>query len=604
MTSVTASGQDAVGGRAAMWKILPALLSGRWRSVAVVGGLVLAAAAVELVPPLLIRDIIDRHLTTGHSGGIAALAVLYLSAVAAVQALTFLSGYRAAVIAQRILSDVRTRLFAHVLRLPASYFDRQPIGDVISRCTADVDALDTVFSSSVAVLLASLVRLGTIAVAMVALSPVLSVLAALIAVPLVLVTRIVQVRVRRAERESRLAVGAVNTRLHEDLKGIEVIRAFGREPEFVAGFRHVLSRGLAAFNQSTFYSALYMPATAIVSAVAIATLLAAGAQPAFGALHISLGTLTAFLLLLQRFFQPITALGEEWQTVQAAMASGERIFGTLALAPDEPAGASGHAWTTRPSLPSVVVDGVVFGYVEGLPVVRGLSMRAQAGEHVALVGRTGAGKSSALHLLAGLYRPWAGRVVVSGQDPAQLTEEQRSRVLGVVPQVVQLFSGTVFDNLILGDSSIPEETVYEAARIAGADSFIRALPQGYRTLLSGSGSGAGAQLSAGQRQLLALARALVPQPAVLALDEATAAIDNASDAAFRVALRERVLPRGTAVVTVAHRLATALDADRVIVLDKGQVSEEGTPAALVASGGRFAALVELESAGWEWHTCG
>src|SRR5215831_1864255 len=373
MTSVTASGQDAVGGRAAMWKILPALLSGRWRSVAVVGGLVLAAAAVELVPPLIIRDIIDRHLTTGRTGGIAPLAVLYLSAVAAVQALTFLSGYRAAVIAQRILSDVRTRLFAHVLRLPASYFDRQPIGDVISRCTADVDALDTVFSSSVAVLLASLVRLGTIAVAMVALSPVLSVLAALIAVPLVLVTRIVQVRVRGAERESRLAVGAVNTRLHEDLKGIEVIRAFGREPEFVAGFRHVLSRGLAAFNQSTFHSALYMPVTAIVSAVAIATLLAAGAAPAFGALHISLGTLTAFLLLLQRFFQPITALGEEWQTVQGAFAGAERIFETLGLAVDDPAPT--ELIGAAPSSPSVVLDDVEFGYAEGLPVVRGISLQ-------------------------------------------------------------------------------------------------------------------------------------------------------------------------------------------------------------------------------------
>src|SRR5215468_2698046 len=233
-----------------MWKLLSSLLSVRWRAVAIVGGLVLAAAAVELVPPLVIRNIIDRHLTAGRSGGLAALAGLYL---AAVQGLTFLSGYFAATIAQRVLSDLRTRLFAHVQRLPASYFDRVPIGDVISRCTADVVALDTVFSTSVAVLLASLVRLGTIALAMAALSPTLSALAALIAVPLALVTRFVQVRVRRAERESRRAVGAVNTRLQEDLRSIEVIRAFGREPEFVAGFRQALSRGLAAFNRSTFY---------------------------------------------------------------------------------------------------------------------------------------------------------------------------------------------------------------------------------------------------------------------------------------------------------------------------------------------------------------
>ena len=222
------------------------------------------------------------------------------------------------------------------------------------------------------------------------------------------------------------------------------------------------------------------------------------------------------------------------------------------------------------------------------------------GEHVALVGRTGAGKTSALHLMAGLYRPWAGRVLVAGQDPARLTEAERNRVLGVVPQVVMLFSGTVFDNLTLGDGSVSDDAVYEAATIAGADSFIRALPQGYRTLLSGGGSGHGAHLSAGQRQLVALARALVHRPAVLLLDEATAAIDTASDAAFRAALRERVLPRGSTVVTVAHRLTTAVDADRVIVLDKGRIVEDGAPAILIAHRGRFAALLELEAAGWDW----
>ena len=428
------------------------------------------------------------------------------------QAMTFLYGYLAAAVAQGVLSDLRTRLFAHLQRLPASYFDRVPIGDVISRCTADVDTLDTVFSSGVALLLANLVRLVTIAVAMVALSPALSLIAALIAAPLVLVTRALQVRVRQAERESRVAIGAINTRLQEDLRGIEVIRAFGREPEFIAGFRQVLSRGLAAFNRSSFYSALYTPMTAILSAIAVAALLAAGTQQAFGATSISLGTLTAFLLLLQRFFQPITALGEEWQTVQGAMAGAERIFDTLALAPDE-VSAPERARTDRvPSTWSVVLSDVEFGYAEGQPVLHGLSLQVKGGEHVALVGRTGAGKTSALHLIAGLYRPWAGRVIVAGHDPARLTEAERNRVLGVVPQVVLLFSGTVFDNLTLGDGSVAEDAVHEAATIAGADSFIRALPQGYRTLLSGGGSGPGAHLSAGQRQLVALARALVHRP--------------------------------------------------------------------------------------------
>jgi ATP-binding cassette subfamily B protein len=602
MTGLAASREGATEPRVPVGRDLLNLLTPQRGRMVLVGLLVLAAAACELAPPLIIRAIVDRHLTVGNAHGLPALALLYLAAVATMQAMTFLYGYLAAAGAQEALSRLRTRLFAHLQRLPTRCFDRVPVGDAISRCTADVDTLDTVFSSGVALLLANLVRLVTIAVAMVALSPALSLVAAVIAAPLLLVTRLLQVRVREAERETRAAVGAVTTRLQETLRGLEVIRAFGREPEFVASFRQVLGRGLAAANRSLWYSALYTPTTAILSAIAVTALLAAGGQPAFGAMSISLGTLTAFVLLLQRFFQPLTALGEEWQTVQGAMAGAERIFSTLALPPDKvSAPLSAPAGPDR-SAQSVVISHVEFGYAAEHPVLRDLCFQVRAGEHVALVGRSGAGKTSALHLLAGLYRPWAGTVTVAGLDPARLGEAERNRVLGVVPQVVQLFSGTVFDNLTLGDSAIGDDAVYEATAIAGADQFIRALPQGYRTPLGGSGSGAGAHLSAGQQQLLALARALVHRPAVLLLDEATAAIDNASDAAFRAALRDRVLRRGCTVVTVAHRLITALDADRVIVLDRGRIVEEGPPAALAAGKGRFAALLELEAAGWDWRT--
>jgi len=587
-----------------MLKSLRPLLAQWPGSLVLVGTLVLAAAAMELVPPLVLRNIVDRHLTVRDAGGLRELALLYLLAVAAMQCLTFLYGYIAAAAAQGLLSELRTRLFSHVQRLPASYFDRVAIGDVISRCTADVDTLDTVFSSGVAVLVANLVRLVTIAAAMMALSPMLSAVAAVVAVPLVIVTRVVQGRVRRAERDTRVAVAAVNTRLQEDLRGVEVIRAFGREPEFVAGFRQVLRRGLAASNRSSFYAAFYTPMTAILSATAVAALLGVGTGPGFGAAAISLGTLTAFLLLLQRFFQPITALGEEWQTVQGAMAGAERIFDTLALAPDETSAPERRDPGDDRPTKALVFDGVRFGYAEGQPILQGVSLHVAPGEHVALVGRTGAGKTTALQLATGLYRPWSGRIVVGGENPASIRDEQRNRVLGVVPQVVQVFSGTVFDNVTLGDAGVAEADVYEAAVIAGADAFIRALPHGYRTRLSGSVSGAGTTLSAGQRQLLALARALVHRPAVLLLDEATSAIDSASDAEFRTVLRERVLARGVAVLTVAHRLSSARDADRVIVLEKGRVVEAGPPIALAAGGGRFAAWLELEAAGWDWRSGG
>jgi ATP-binding cassette, subfamily B, multidrug efflux pump len=573
----------------------------RGRVVAVVL-FVLAAGTFELAPPFIVRTIVDEHLVVGRASGLLLLAALYLGASAAVQAMTFLYSYLAAMVAQGVLSDLRIRLYAHVQRRPVSLIDRTPIGDTVSRCTSDVEALDTVFSSGIAILVANLVRLLTLTAGMAILSPALTLVAALVAPPLVITLRFLQVRVRQSERETRIAVGALTSRLQENLRGIEIIRAFGREREAVGGFRRVLSDALAASNRATRYSALYTPVTAILAALAVAALLWAGTREAFAAFGISLGTLTAFLILLQRVFQPITALGEEWQTVQGAMAGAERIFATLATAPAESEPAARDAAAPRIERPPILLEDVVFGYTPGQPVLHRATLRVGAGEHVALVGRTGAGKTSALQLLAGLYTPWAGTVRIAGRDPALLDETERRRLLGVVPQVVQLFSGTVLDNLTLADSSVPVEAVLDAAGIAGVDAFVRSLPMGYQTLLGHSSDGRGTQLSAGQQQLLALARALVHRPAVLLLDEATAAIDSVSDAAFRAALRRSVLPAGCAVLTVAHRLSTAVEADRVIVFERGAIVEEGTPTELARRAGRFAALLELEAAGWDWRS--
>ena len=573
-----------------------------WRArVTVVVLCVLAAGTFELAPPFIVRTIVDEHLVVGRSSGLLQLAALYLAASAAVQAMTFVYGYLAATVAQGVLSHLRVRLYAHVQRRSLGVIDRTPIGDTVSRCTADVDALETVFSSGIAILIANLVRLLTLTAGMAALSPPLTLVAALVAPPLVIALRFLQVRVRHSERATRVAVGMLTSRLQENLRGIEIIRAFGREPEAIDGFRRVLGGALAASNRATWYSALYTPVTAILSALAVAALLWAGTRDAFVPFGVSLGTLAAFLILLQRVFQPITALGEEWQTVQGAMAGAERIFATLAT-PAEAAEPTGRHTAAERDQPPILLDDVAFGYSAGLPVLQRISVRVAAGEHVALVGRTGAGKTTALQLLAGFYAPWAGAVRVAGRDPALLGETERRRLLGVVPQVVQLFSGTVLENLTLGDPSAPEEAVLDAAAIAGIDAFVRSLPLGYQTPLGHERSGRGTQLSAGQQQLLALARALVHRPPVLLLDEATAAIDSVSDAAFRAALRRSVLPAGCAVLTVAHRLATAREADRVIVLERGVIVEEGSPAELTRRAGRFAALLELEAAGWDWRS--
>ncbi|CAA9479661.1 MAG: hypothetical protein AVDCRST_MAG38-1927, partial [uncultured Solirubrobacteraceae bacterium] len=382
----------------------------------------------------------------------------------------------------------------------------------------------------------------------------------------------------------------------ETIAGADVVHAFGREATFVARCRLALRDALLAANRSTRYASLYTPITTLLAAVATALLLWAGAAGLTASWGVSLGTLTAFVLVFGRFFEPITALGDDWQTVQGALAGIERIVEVLALAPEErPTDAPAAA-----SIDGLVLRDVAFGYASGHPVVRGVTLAVRPGEQVALVGRTGAGKTSIVQLVAGLYPAWSGSVAVAGRDPRALADDERRGIVAVVPQQVQLFAGTVRDNLTLGDPSVDHASVERAVALAGASGVVAALPQGYDTPLRGVGRGEGVQLSAGQRQLLALARALVRDPAVLLLDEATVALDNASDAAFRAALRADVRGQRRAVLTVAHRLATARSADRVVVLDAGRIVEEGPPDELLRRGGRFAALVELEAAGWDW----
>jgi ATP-binding cassette subfamily B protein len=572
-----------------------------WRGLlGLVAVFVVLAAVLELVPPLLVRSIIDDHLSVGETSGLLVLASLYLGATATTQLATFAYTYLAATVAQRGLLVLRTRLFAHLQQLPLSYHDQTPLGDSISRCTADVETVDTLFSSGVATLLANMVRLVTVGAAMLTLSLWLSLVAALVVPPLVLVTRFFQVRVRAAERDNRLAVGLLNTHLQESLSGVEVIRAFGREGAFVERVRRALRTVVAAFDRSNLYSALYTPTTAILSALVVALLLWAGTREAVSSWNVSLGTLAAFVLLFQRFFTPITDLGDQWQTVQAALSGAERIFEVLAL-PAELRTPPEHETSAGTDDSAITLRDVTFGY-NTTAVLHDVSLTLRRGEHVAIIGRTGAGKTSILQLLAGLYAPWSGSVRVAGIDPRTVGEHERPQLVAVVPQVVQLFTGTVRENVTLGAAPVAPEAVDEAARVSGADRFIEFLPQGYETLLDSGGRTGGVQLSAGQQQLLALTRALALNAPVLLLDEATAAVDAASDASFRATLRRDVLSRGLAVLTVAHRLSTAREADRVIVLEAGRIVEQGAPQDLIARGGRFASMLELEAAGWDWRS--
>jgi ATP-binding cassette subfamily B protein len=573
------------------------ILAPRKLRILVIAITILTGAGLELVPPLVLKQIIDNHLTPGNPQGIWGLAIVYLASVVGVQSLGFLTSYLTALTAQGALNDLRVRLYRHLQQMPIRYYDQNPLGDIISRCTADVDTIDTLFSSGVAGLVTDLVRLVTVSFAMIALSPILALISALVVPPLLWITNAFRVRIRDAERKNRIAVGLLNTHLQETFGGVEVIRAFGREPVIVARFRRVLEKTLKAYNLSAKFSALYTPIMQILMAIAITLLLWGGAQAGIQKVEISLGTLTAFVLLFKRFFDPITSVGEEWQTVQSALSGAERIFQVLDLPVEEEA--MSKSGTHIKPTGGILVSNMTFGYFEDQPVLNHVTLNVAPGEHVALVGRTGAGKSSILNLLGGLYTPWQGVIQVAGLDPHQIPEIERRRFIGVVPQAVQLFSGSVLENLTLGDPDVPEEAVERAVQIAGVEGLIQSLPKGYDTQIS-SGAGEGVQLSSGQRQMLSLARALIWDPAVLLFDEATSAIDSASEAAFRQALLAETSRHQRAILTVAHRLSTAREADRVIVLENGRILETGTPAELIHKGGRFAALLEMEAAGWDW----
>jgi ATP-binding cassette, subfamily B, multidrug efflux pump len=582
--------------RVPLWRKLAELVR-PWRwTLSVVGLCVVASALVELAPPLVVRHVVNADLVERRTNGLLLAGVVYVLAIAADAAFGFAYTFLAARVSQSAIAALRVRLFAHEMALPASFFDRMSIGDVISRSTADVETVDELFTDGIATLIGQLVPLVAVVGAMIVLSPLLTAVSALVMPPLLVLTRFLQKRVRDAERDTRVAVGRLNTELAEIVGGVETVRAFGRESTFAARFRGALQQTLLVQNRSTKYNAFFTPVSGLLSSIAIAALLWVGAGHTLTGLGVDLGTLIAFVFLFQNFFAPVVALGDEWQSVQAAIAGAERVFEVLDLPVDEIPVDTPVAAVA----PGIELDHVGFGYGTGRRVLRDVSLVVRPGEHVALVGRTGSGKSTLVSLVGGLYAPWSGSVRVNGRDPRVLADDERRRILAVAPQSLRIFGATVRENVTLFDADIGDDTIGRGLALAGIDRLVAELPDGLDTRLAGEGRGAGAVLSSGERQLVSLARTVVCDPAILLLDEATAAVDGASDAAFRAALRASAVERGSAILTVAHRIASAREADRVIVLDDGCVVEEGPPEQLVQAGGRFAALAELEAAGWDW----
>jgi ATP-binding cassette subfamily B multidrug efflux pump len=615
---------DAVG------KVYDARLAGRLFAYArpyrvLVAGalaLLLADGVLQLAGPLLTRQVIDDALPARDFWLVTRASVLYALSLIASFACAYGETLLTSLLGQRVMHDLRIDIFAHLQRLSVSFFDRSPVGRLVTRVTSDVEALNELFTAGVVAGLGDLFTLLAISALMLVVDWRLA-LAAFAVIPFVYLTsHVFQRSVRVAYRDIRARLARINAFLQERITGMRVLQLFGRERSEGERFGQLNREHLDAHLRSITVYALYFPVIEVLTSVALAALIVTGAARV-GAGTLTIGTVAAFLQLVRRFFQPLQDLSDKFNTLQQAMAASERLFKLL----DEPTGTAGVVRGARPVVrgtlsggsvsrtshhaartgrPGVAIEfqDVWFHYdrphgvdasVEADDhsarqewVLQGVSFTARPGQTIALVGHTGAGKTTIVNLLLRFYEPQRGRILVGGVDVRELPLEEVRSLIGYVQQDIFLFAGDVTTNIRLS-APVSDEAVAAAAARVGADRVIRRLPDGYAHVLGERG----ASVSVGERQLLSFARAIAADPAVLVLDEATSAVDSQIEAEIQRALAE--LMRGRTTIAVAHRLSTIVGADEILVLHRGEVRERGTHQELLARGGLYARLYRLQA---------
>jgi ATP-binding cassette subfamily B multidrug efflux pump len=555
-------------------------------AVAVSFLLIVAMAGLDLVGPYLTKVAIDQHIAKGDAAGLTRVAGLYLLVLLAAFVVRFAQVYILQTTGQRIMMDLRREIYLHLQRLHVAYFDRNPVGRLITRVTTDVDAVNELFTSGVVTVFGDLFTLVGIMAVMLALDWRLALVTFAVIPLFFLVTNWFRRGSRQSFREVRQWIARINAFLQENLSGMTVVQLFRREERNVAAFAAINREHAQANLRSIFYYAVFYPAIDVLAAVAIALiLLHGGAQVLAGV--VTLGVLVAFIQYSERFWRPISDLSEKFNILQAAMASSERIFTLL----DTPVQVAAPAQPRLlPAVRGAVgFENVWFSYAQGEPdwVLQDIHFSVEPGRSVALVGHTGAGKTSIISLLARFYDVQKGRVTLDGVDVRDLDPAQLRSALALVLQDVHLFSGTIESNIRLG-SPIPDERVRAAARAVHAHRFIEALPGGYQAEVKERGS----SLSVGQKQILSFARALAHDPRVLILDEATSSVDTETEGLIQDALR--VLLRGRTAIVIAHRLSTVQNVDEILVLHKGTIRERGTHQALLAQRGLYWRLYQLQ----------
>jgi ATP-binding cassette subfamily B protein len=562
---------------------------------AVVAGalaLLVLEGLLQLVPPLLTRYVIDTAIPAHDAPGIRNAALLFITVLFAQFGFEYGSTLLTTRLGQAVMHDLRREVFAVLQRLPIAYYDRTPVGRLVTRVTSDIESLNELFTSGVVAGIGDLATLAAIAALMVSVDWRLT-LAAFGVVPLIILTSAVfRVKVRDTYRDIRGRIARINAFLQERLTGIRVVQLFGRERAEGERFYGLNKEHLDAHLKSVTVYALYFPAIEILTTVALASLIVV-ALPRVAGHVLTVGTVAAFLQLARRFFQPLQDLSDKYNTLQQAMAASERIFAVVdegkALVPEPPVTAARRRAVT------IAFEGVWFHYgdapsdgTEPAWVLRDVSFVARPGETVALVGHTGAGKTTIISLLLRFYDPQRGRITVDGVDARTLPVAELRALIGYVQQDIFLFAGDVATNIRLS-APISDEAVRTAAARVGADRVIERLPEGYAHVLGERGS----SVSVGERQLLSFARAIAADPAVLLLDEATSAVDSNIEADIQRALAE--LMRGRTTIAVAHRLSTIVGATEILVLHHGEIRERGTHRTLLERKGLYDRLYRLQA---------
>ena len=557
-----------------------------WRQVALAFVTIIVSSIASLAQPYLIKVAIDRYITQRQMAGLDGLAVLYLTMLLASFTAEFFQTLTLQTTGQRIMYDLRLAIYRHLQRLDLRYYDHNPVGRLMTRVTSDVDVLNDLFTSGVVTIFGDVFTLAGIMGVMLWMNWRLAVVAFSVLPLIFFVTQWFRRNVRDSYRTVRGLIARINAFLQENITGMSTVQLFRRERLNFARFDTIDKAHRDANVDSIFYYAVFYPAIEIVSTLATSLIIWYGGG---SVLHqaLTLGALVAFVQYSQRFFRPISDMSEKFNVMQAAMASSERIFKLL----DEPVILESPAQPKArpaPALGHIRFEHVWFAYNDDDFVLKDVSFEVRPGERLGIVGATGAGKTTLINLLLRFYDVQRGRITIDGVDVRELELGDVRGLFSLVLQDVHLFSGTVADNIRLGNPAIGDERVRAAAQAVHAEPFILRMADGYGSAVAERGS----TLSVGQKQLLSFARALAFDPRVLVLDEATSSVDTETELIIRDALQVLMAERTT--IAIAHRLSTIQDMDQILVLHKGQLRESGTHQELLAQRGIYFKLFELQ----------